>query len=351
VVNQQLEGDLIAMQNLFLLGCSHHTAPLEVRERISLNAEGVQAATQELSGLSSLREWAILNTCNRLEFYGVSESKTARAEMDEWLSHFPALDANAFLASAFWQEGVGVVQHLFEVSSGLDSQMVGETEILGQVKDAYADAVARKSVGTMLNQLFQKSFQAAKWARTHTGIGRGHVSIGNVAVELATRIFGNLSKSRILIIGTGEVGEATVQSLQSRGCRSVTITSRTFENAADLARKFQGSAVAFADFKEQLDTFDIVISATDADGIILQCEDIDIARARRRGHPMFLIDLAMPRDIDQRAALLENIFLYNLDDLSAIANENLRQRQKEVEICKESLAARARRFWDGIGGA
>ncbi len=339
------------MPNLFLLGCSHHTAPLEVRERISLSAADVEAAGQELARLSFLREWAILNTCNRLEFYGVSESKTARAEMDEWLSRFPALDANAFLASAFWQEGVGVVQHLFEVSSGLDSQMVGETEILGQVKDAYADAVARKSVGTMLNQLFQKSFQAAKWARTHTGIGRGHVSIGNVAVELATRIFGNLSKSRILIIGTGEVGEATVQSLKSRGCRSVTITSRTFFHAANFARKFQGSALAFTDFKQQLDTFDIVISATDIEGIILQCEDIDSARVRRRGRPMFLIDLAMPRDIDQRVALLGNIFLYNLDDLAAIANENLAQRKKEVENCRDSLTLRASRFWDGMASS
>ena len=336
------------MPHLFLLGCSHHTAPLEVRERISLTAEGLEAAAVELSGLPFLQESAILNTCNRLEFYGVSDSASPRAKMEDWLSGFQLLDATVFKSAAFWQEGVGVVQHLFEVSAGIDSQMVGETEILGQVKDAYAKAVARNCTGTMLNQLFQKSFQAAKWARSHTGIGCGHVSIGNVAVELASRIFGNLLGSRILVIGTGEIGETTVRALQSRGCRSITITSRTFAKAADLAHKFQGAAIDFTDFRGQLDAFDILISATDADGFVLQSSDIEISQSRRRGRPIFLIDLAMPRDIDQRAALLENVFLYNLDDLSVIANENLLQRKKEVEGCRGSLAVRASRLWEGM---
>ena len=202
-----------------------------------------------------------------------------------------------------------------------------------------------RCTGPVLNRLFEKSFQAAKSARTQTGITKGQVSIGNVAVDLANRIFGQVKNSRVLLIGSGEVGELTAQALKSRGVADISVTSRTFENAHKLAHQFGGAAIDFEDFVNQLHRFDIIISSTAAPGAILTPETIRKALKQRRARPLFLIDLAMPRDIDPAVEDVDNVYLYNLDDLSTIANENLALRKAEIDKARTILKAHAWNLW------
>ena len=223
--------------------------------------------------------------------------------------------------------------------------MIGETDILGQMKQAYARAKETHCTGTILNRLFEKSFQAAKSVRTKTKIAHGQVSIGNIAVDLGNRIFGNLSNSRVLLVGSGDVAEKTAQSLKSRGVADITVTSRKFENAHILAHKFGGAAIEFSDFVPQLKRFDIVISSTAASETIIDQNMIKDTLKNRPDQPFFLIDLALPRDIDPGVDAFENVYLYNLDDLSAIANENIEMRKAEIDQARQILKAHAWSLW------
>jgi len=223
--------------------------------------------------------------------------------------------------------------------------MVGETEILGQLKQAYTAARDAQCAGNVFTRLFEKSFQAAKAARSQTAITRGQISIGNITVDLASRIFGKLDKSRVLLIGSGEVGEKTAQALKSRGVGDISVSSRTFENAHRLAHSLGGSAIDFEDFKSQLAHFDIIIGSTAAPGTILSREVIEATMEQRPERPCFLIDLALPRDIDPSVEAVENVYLYNLDDLSKIANENLTARTAEIEKAREILKKHAWNLW------
>ncbi len=334
-----------ALQSLFVLGCSHHRTPLEVRERFALGKSEVTALQDTLHAMKGIRECLVLGTCNRLEIFGLADSPEVAHEVRDLLCSRHGIEPALFEKHAFLHRNLDVLQHTFEVATGLDSQMIGETEILGQMKDAYAAAKAAKCTGTVLNRLFEKSFQAAKSARTHTGITRGQVSIGNVAVDLASRIFGHLKQSRVLLLGSGEVGELTAQALKSRGVADISVSSRTFENAHKLAHEFGGAAIDFDDFISQLQRFDIIISSTAAPGCILTVEAIQHALKQRPDRPLFLIDLAMPRDVDPTVDKMENVYLYNLDDLSAIANENLEQRKGEIEKARHILKAHAWSLW------
>lgn len=334
------------LQSLFVLGSSHHEAPLEVRERFALsNAQALELQAQ-LSEDPGIRECLVLSTCNRLEIYGVASGKDGFEEyLREKLCATKGIERELFDRHSFWHTNLAVLQHIFEVSAGLDSQMVGETEILGQMKEAYAQGKAARTTGTVLNRLFEKSFQAAKSARTQTGITRGQVSIGNVAVDLATRIFGRLDKSRVLLLGSGEVGEKTAQALKSRKVADISVSSRTYENAHRLAHELKGAAIDFEDFIEQLPHFDIIIGSTASPGFLLGKEVVRKTMRNRPEQPLFLIDLALPRDIDPAVEDLENVYLYNLDDLSKIANENLEARRSEIDRAKEILKAHAWNLW------
>ncbi|MGB0742918.1 MAG: glutamyl-tRNA reductase [Opitutales bacterium] len=334
------------LQSLFVLGSSHHQAPLEVRERFALSPERTIALQKELSNDPEIRECLVLNTCNRLEIYGLANSKIGFEEIiREKLCAKQNIDRALFDQHSFWHTNLDALQHALEVSAGLDSQMVGETEILGQMKGAYAQAKAANSTGSVLNRLFEKSFQAAKSARTQTGISRGQVSIGNVAVNLANRIFGKLNKSRVLLLGSGEVGEKTAQALKSRGVADISVSSRTYENAHRLAHEFQGSAIDFEDFISQLHNFDIVITSTAAPGALISPEVAHQTMRLRPEKPLFLIDLALSRDIDPAVEKVENVYLYNLDDLSTIANENLAARKAEIERVRKILQGQAWNLW------
>lgn len=338
-------------KRLSLLALTHRTAPIEVRERLALSDTQAKRLYADLRAMPGVSECVVLPTCNRIEIYTVSDAAMPAGRELSALATIHEVDEEFVKAHASDVSGVAAVGHLFEVAAGLDSQMIGEAEILGQVKDAYADALAGEATGPALNRIFQKGFQAAAWARTHTGIGRGEVSIGNVAVELARRIFGELKDSRVLVLGTGEVGEKTAKSFVSRGVTDITVASRTFENAHRLAATFGGAAIELKDALVRAGHYDIVIGAASVEEPLLDAFRMKVASQHRRGDPAFLIDLGLPRNFSSEIAALDGVFLYNLDDLSAIANENLRARMAEVDKARAALLERAGRVWAATGMA
>jgi glutamyl-tRNA reductase len=323
---------------LFLLGASHHTAPLELREKLALTPEKLAAFQQKLAALPGLREFTVLNTCNRVEFYGVASAADTVARLQAEFCAFQDFPADEFSRIRQHALGPDALRHLIEVSAGLQSQMLGETEILGQIKDAYAHAQTRRTVGPVLNRVFQKTFQHAKYIRSHTAITEGQISIANVAVDLALKIFGHLGETRILLLGAGDIGEKTAKAFQSRGAASLTVASRTMERAMELAKTFDGAALPFETAPHHFADFDIVVCSTAAPHAVVTREAVAAAMKKRRAQPLFFIDLALPRDVEPDVAKLENVFTYNLDDLAKIADENLAAR--EAEVTKARLIAR-----------
>ncbi|MGA3007856.1 MAG: glutamyl-tRNA reductase [Opitutaceae bacterium] len=332
----------------FHLGASHHTASLALREKLSLTPEKTAALGARITAVGGLREWALLSTCNRVEFYGVAGSPAA---IDRLEAEFCALLDCApadFAGAARRTFGLESLRHLLAVAAGLDSQMLGETEIFGQVKEAYARAVARGTVGAALNRAFQKSFQAAKFVRSHTALTEGQVSVASVAVDLATKIFGELRAVRVLLLGAGEIGEKTARAFRSRGAETLTVASRRLERAEELARELTAAALPFEHVPRRLAEFDIVLSATASPEIVLTHEAAAAALRRRPSRPLFFIDFALPRDIDPMVAKLPNVFLYNLDDLAKIAEENRAVRASEVARAQALLAEKAGALWPRV---
>lgn len=330
---------------LFVIGATHHRAPLAVREKLSLSADGAAALKAEFAAIGGLREFAVLNTCNRVEFYGVADNPEAAARVSAAFCARQRFDAAEFEKIRLDLRNRDAVRHLLEVSSGLDSQMLGETEIFGQVKDAYAAAQAHGSTGPVLNRVFQKGFQAAKHVRTNTAITEGQVSVANVAVELAQTIFGGLSDTRILLLGAGEIGEKTAKAFQSRGAAALTVASRRFERAMELATALGASAMPFEQREARLAEYDIVVCATSAPDIVVSIGATLAAMQQRPARPLFFIDQALPRDVDPAVASIENVFLYNLDDLAKIAEENRVAREAEITKCRAIVTEKAEALW------
>ncbi len=333
---------------LFLLGASHRTTPLELREKLALTAERLSPLHAQLRELPGLDEYAVLSTCNRVEFYGVAESADTVARVQETFCRLHGFDETEFSRIRQAMTGPGAIRHLLEVSSGLDSQMLGENEIFGQVKTAYAEAQARQTVGPVLNRLFQKAFHAAKHIRTHTAITEGQISVANVAVDLAVTIFGELASAQVLLLGAGEIGEKTAKAFQSRGAGGLTVSSRTLGRAMELATAFNGVALPFEHFASHLAQFDIVVCSTAAPNALVTTSDVVANMKRRPARPLFFIDLALPRDVDPAVAGLQNVFLYNLDDLARIADENRAAREAKVAHARELVAARTEALWHQI---
>ncbi len=333
---------------LHMLGASHHTAPIEIREKIAIAPERTDELYKRLKTIAGVEELAVLNTCNRVEIYTVTSRPESRDRLESCFCEFHGFDRETFSRHSSWLEDEEVVRHLFEVSSGIDSLVVGETEILGQVKASYARAREAASLGPVLNRVFQKSFQAAKWTRTHTGIGRGQVSVGSVAVDLAQKIFGELERCHILVLGAGEIAERTINNLKSRGARSITVSNRTFERAGELARKLVGCALPFEQIHRALVDYDIVIGSTAATDPLFSRQEAEEVMRRRPLRPLFLIDLAVPRDFDAAIADMHSVFLYNIDDLSELADSNRTARQAEIERCREVLESKARHLWKNL---
>jgi len=335
-------------ERFFVLGATHHSAPIEVREKLVLSAEAEAAIRTELTSAGTFTELAVLNTCNRVEFYAVGGSPRAAEQLEAAFCARIGFDRAQFAQIRLRLEGAAAAQHLFEVAAGIDSQIVGENEIFGQVKEAYAAAQAQGSAGPLLNRIFQKAFQAAKHVRTNTAISSGQVSVANVGVELASTIFGSLRSTRIFLIGAGEIGEKTAKAFQSRGVESLTIASRSPERSLQLATTLGAGTLPFDQRESRLSDFDIVVCATASPAAILSQAAVQAAMRRRPTRPLLCLDLALPRDIETGAAEAGNVFLYNLDDLAKIAEENRSARAAEAERSRAWLEERAHRMWQDL---
>lgn len=338
----------MTVPGLFVLGATHQTAPLEVREKLALGAEAAAAFRAELASLADLREFAVLNTCNRVECYGVAAEPSAPSKVQDAFCARKGFEPADFDKFRLRLEGRAAVQHLLEVASGLDSQMLGETEIFGQVKDAYAAACQARSAGPVLNRLFQKAFQAAKHVRTHTAVTSGPVSVASVAVEIALGVYGRLDGARVLLLGAGDIGEKVAHAFARRGASAITVVSRRPERAATLARTFSAATIPFEDRESHLMDFDVVACATASPAAILSAAAVSAAMKRRPARPLLMIDLALPRNIEPAAAAFDNVFLYNLDDLARAAEENRAARESEAAKGRSILAGKAQALWSQL---
>jgi glutamyl-tRNA reductase len=331
---------------LLLVGISHRTAPIELRERLDFQARGVEAALRALADRGSTREAVALSTCNRAELYAACDDVTStRGDLVTFLSEFHGVDRTALLPHVYDITDLDAARHLFRVAAGLDSLVVGEPQILGQVKDAHTAAGAAHTVGPVLNRLFHASFGVGKRVRSETGLGSGAVSIGFAAVALARKIFGDLKGRTVLVVGAGEMGKLTALHMKSQGVQRVTIVSRTMAHAARTAEAIGGaSAAPWEEIDAALGAADIVITAAGAAAPILTKARIESVMRPRRGRPLFIIDIALPRDVEAAAGEIEQVFLYNIDDLQATVNENLARRASEVDRADRIVGEEVARF-------
>ncbi len=324
--------------SIFCLGVNHKTAPVELRERLAISEHSVPAHLGEICGLEGVEEAVVLSTCNRVEIYGGSGDPASA--LDRLVAYLESHFAVASGEVEFYRHAdVAAAQHLFEVASGLDSMVLGETEIFGQVKKAYALAQSSGTASRRMHKLFQQSFSVGKLVRSSTSIQQGATSVGSAAVDLSEKIFGNLRGCRVMIVGAGEMSRTTAQSLLSRGARSIIVSNRSFDKAQELAAELNGEAVRFDDWETKLDEVDIIISSTAAPHAVLHAETIRRVMERRRGHSLFLIDIAVPRDIEEEVNGIDNVYLYNIDQLQQIANEGRVRRERQIAVCREVIAA------------
>jgi len=323
--------------NFFVAGLSYKTAPVEVREKLAVHAWRHHCTGCRLKLGGGLSEVVMVSTCNRVEIYGVAESLHA-ARLFQNLPSCPEVDLTPYL---YYKEGAEAVQHLFSVTSGLDSMVLGETEITGQIKQAYLNAQAAKLTGKILNRVFQTALQTAKEIRTRTSIGRGATSVGSVAVELAEQVFGrSLSEKTVMILGTGKMGEACVRHLSKKSAGTVLVSNRSYERAETLAAEIGGRAIRFDNYLEAMVEADIVVSSTSCPVTILHRDEVAKVIAARRHRPLVLIDIAVPRDIATDVQELDNVYLYDVDDLEGIVRENVRSREQELARCDAIIEQR-----------
>ncbi len=329
--------------NVIVIGLSHHTSPVELRERFAFAENKIPDALKSLRESRIADEAVILSTCNRVEIYAATplEPSKAFAELKQFLKTAHAFE-NPLGEEVYTLAEPQSLQHLFKVASGLDSMVLGETEILGQIKTAYELARKNNFTGSRLNKIFQRAFNVAKHIRTHTSIQRGSVSVASVAVELAEKIFSSLAEREVLVIGAGEMSEKTARALLSRGAKSIIVANRSFERAEILAKEFSGRAVQFDDWSAEFEKIDIAISSTSAPHHILDRGKLEPLMKLRKNRPLLLIDIAVPRDIDPAVNFLENVYLYNIDDLQSIANDYLKQRKEEIVRCEQIIAEKVK---------
>jgi len=326
--------------SVVVIGLSHRSAPVELRERFAFAGETIPHALAALRDSGLVTEGVVLSTCNRVEIYAA----TALAPDDQFFARVKKF----FVEHHAYDGALGdelytfaephSLHHLFKVASGLDSMVIGETEIFGQLKSAYELAFTHKHTGARLNKAFQRAFNVAKHIRTETNIQRGSVSVMSAAVELAEKIFTSLAEHEVLVIGAGETSEKTARALQSRGVKKITVTNRSPERATALAAELDARTVPWEHWPEEFERIDIAISSTAATTAILDRATLEPLMRRRRHRPLLLIDIAVPRDIDPGVSALDNVYLYNVDDLQGIANDYLNLRKEEVARCETIIA-------------
>ena len=322
--------------NLLALGLNHTTAPVDIRERLTFGPDIVVAALRGMCGLEGVAEGAILSTCNRTELYCATDG----AEPDEirdWIADFHGLETEDISPYLYQYEHAAAIRHLLRVGSGLDSLVLGEPQILGQVKSAYQTATDVGAVGKVLSRLFQHSFATAKQVRTDTAIGNSPVSVAFAAVSLARQIFSDLSDQTAMLIGAGETIELAARHLNQHGLGRMIVANRTVERAHELAEQFDGFAIGLTEISHHLAEADIVIASTASPLPVLGKGTIERALKQRRHRPMFMVDIAVPRDIEPEVGELRDVYLYTVDDLQEVIQENLRSRQEAAEQATEII--------------
>ncbi len=331
---------------LLLVTINHETVPMEERERYALDEPQIRALYKSLHARNGIEESLILNTCNRFELYaktvGVPNSESAVIDA---LGTFYKTDADSLRDHAQIHGGQDAIRHLIEVSAGLKSQITGEAEIFGQVKSAYAMCQNLGYAGALINRMTQKGFQAAKLIRHSTPIGEGQINISNVAVDLSLKIFGGLENAAALIIGTGEIGGKTAKAMRSRGAKQFGLASHTRERAEAAASEWGGEPLLVDELAEYIGKYDIVIASTETESPLLTRDALKAAHAQRKNRPLFLIDLGLPRNLDPRCEDLEDVYLYNLDDLARIAEDNLSERRAAIKSSEAIAAQKSESIW------
>jgi glutamyl-tRNA reductase len=332
--------------HLLLVGISYRTAPVELRERVDFQTRGVAEALSALAGRGSTREAVIVSTCNRAELYVASDDVAAtRTDLERFIGDFNGIPSSEVAPHLYDVVGLDAARHLFRVAAGLESLVVGEPQILGQVKEAHTVATATQTAGPVLNRLFHSSFAVGKRVRTETGLGVGAVSVSYAAVALARKIFGDLKGRSVLVIGAGEMGKLTALHVKSQGVQHMTIVSRTMAHAARTAEAIGGaSAAPWDEMDAIMSASDIVITATGAASPILTKARIETIMRPRRNRPLFIIDIALPRDVEAAAGEIEQVFLYNIDDLQASVRENLTRRASEVSHAEAIVVEEVDKF-------
>lgn len=320
-------------KTVVLIGLNHKSAPIDIRERFSFSPEMVTHALNTLQREAALGECAVLSTCNRTEIYAVPEKTPDDGfeSLIKYLNRDSQLAADEFDKLLYRHQGSVAVNHLFSVSSGLDSLVVGENQILGQVRRAYIQAQEAHSTGPILEKLFPWALRVGKKARSETDIGKGASSVAAAAVELANKIFGELKGREVLLLGAGKMGKKSLELLSKSGVNQVQVVNRTFEKAEELAEQCGGTAVPYEMLDEALTKVDILIASTGAPHYILTKDRISKVIRQRRGKPLFLIDIAVPRDIDPACDQVTNVYLYNIDDLQDVVDKNLARRHTEAQ--------------------
>jgi len=317
--------------NILLLGLNYRTAPIEIREKLSA-AQHTDEILSQLIRLSGMKEVFFLSTCNRVEILFVTKNvpEVAVKIVKNFLSDYGKIPLSQLEKFLYVYSHINAVKHLFRVASSLDSMVLGEPQILGQIKDAYRLALKHRTAGPILNRLLHKAFSVAKRIRTETKLAHHAVSVSYAAVEMAKKIFGHLEGKRIMLIGAGEMAELAAQHLLNNGAKSLIVANRTLERAIELAERFHGQAISMEEIKDALKEVDIIISSTGAPHFIIHYEDIKQIMRERRHRPIFFIDIAVPRDIDPKINKLDNAYVYDIDDLQSVVEENRLKRQKEA---------------------
>jgi len=340
----------MAEVNLILVGVNHKTTPVEIREKLAFTKGKIEESVDRLFNFPDIIEHTILSTCNRVEIYARANCQdSAIKAIKQFICDFHEVSPVELEDHFYSYRNEEAVEHLFRVSSSLDSMILGEAQILGQVKDAYSLAKDLRSTGLVLNQLFNKAFSIAKKVREETGIAERCVSISSAAVELAQKIFNDLENRTVMLVGTGEMAELAAKHLISYGVKTVYVTSRTYDRAVNLARTLNGSALDFEAFKNELHRADIVITSTSAPNFIIKKEMVEKAIHERKNKPIFFIDIAVPRDIEPDVNDLENIYLYDIDDLHVVVSANMKEREKEAENAMTFISQEVTKFNNWVG--
>jgi glutamyl-tRNA reductase len=340
------------MLDIILLGINHKTASVEVRECIAFAEDETKTALHSLVGKSFIKEALLFSTCNRVEILLVTDNKDRAVEETKgFIAEFNKIPLEKFEDALYIHEGDDAVRHVFRMASSLDSMVVGEPQILGQVKEAYRTATDEKTSGVILNRLLHRTFFVAKRIRTETGIGDRAVSISYAAVELARKIFGVLADKTVMLIGAGEMAELAVEHLIRNKVVKVWVANRTFETGVELAKQFNGQAIRFEEIPESLKTVDIIISSTGATDYVIQRDQVKGVLRKRRNRPLFFIDIAVPRDVDPEINRLNNTYVYDIDDLKGVIDENVEDRQKEAikgERIVDEAVIRFREWYESL---